>query len=90
MFRSSEGFELADSHCEISRCLNSETASLSASDVQLATGYVKMLQNASVDNDENQCHVLAMHHLPQQLMKLLAVCLTCHEVPRLSIIIVPI
>jgi len=54
LFCSSGGFELADSHCEISRCLNSEPASLGSSDVQLATGYVKVLQNASVDNNENQ------------------------------------
>ena len=83
LFRSSGGFELADSHCEISRCLNTEPTSLSSSDVQLATGYVKVLQNASVDNDENQCHVLAMPHLPQQLMKLIG-CLPdvpgCHDV----------
>ena len=80
MFRSSGGFGLADSHCEISRRLNTEPASLSSSDVQLATGNVKVLQNASVDNDENQCHVLTM---PQLLMKLIG-CLPdvpgCHDV----------
>ena len=38
LFHSSGGFELADSHCQISRCLNSEPVFLTSSDVQLATG----------------------------------------------------
>lgn len=70
LFRCSGGFELADSHCEISRCLECEPSrlGLSASDVQLAALYVLVLRDACVDDDENQCRVLAMKHLVQQVM----------------------
>ena len=75
LFRSSGGFELADSHHEIVRCLNTEPGSLSASDVQLTALYLHVLHDACIDNDENQCHMLAMKQLPQQLMRLLVVLL---------------
>jgi len=68
LFRSNGGFELAETHCEVSRCLSSDACSLNASDIELIALYVSVLRDACVDNDENQCHVLAMKHLPQQLM----------------------
>ena len=69
LFRSSGGFDLASSHPELGRCLNSDPDSLSASDVQLVAIYLAVLYQASIDNEDNQCHVLAMSQLPQQLIK---------------------
>jgi len=68
LFCSSGGFELADGHPEIVRCLNAKPGSLNASDVELTALYIRVLHEACVDNDESQCHLLAMKQLPQQLM----------------------
>lgn len=68
LFRSSGGFELSSTHSELSRCFNSSPRSLSAADMTLTALYVSVMRDACVDNDENQCHVLAMPRLPHQLM----------------------
>jgi len=68
LFRSAGGFELADTHPEIDRCLNSKPSSLGPSEVQLMTLFLTVLRDACIDNEENQCHVLSSKHLPRQLM----------------------
>jgi len=88
LFRSSGGFELAESHDEISRCLRSEPSSLSSADVQLTSLYLTIVRHACVDNDDNQCHVLAMKFLPQQLMTFiesLANVPSCRDVAAASV-----
>ena len=88
LFRSNGGFELAENHCEISRCLSSDAHCLNASDRQLTALYVSVLRDACIDNDENQCHVLAMKHLPQQLMSFiecLAAVAECHDIASASV-----
>jgi len=69
LFRTGGGFELAENHCEIGRCLGSEPRSLNRSDVELTCLYLTVLREACIDNDENQCHLLTMKHLPPQMMK---------------------
>jgi len=88
LFRSNGGFELAENHCEMSRCLSCDVVSLSASDVQLTALYVCVLRDACVDDEENQCHVLAMKHLPQQLMRFIECLPTvaqCHDIASASV-----
>jgi len=88
LFRSSGGFELAESHYEISRCLSSKPSSLSRSDVQLSALYVVVVREACIDNDVNQCQVLAMKYLPQQLVTFIE-CLAdvpgCHHLASASV-----
>ena len=69
LFRSCGGFELSSRHAQLSRCLNSPApGSLTVADLSLTALYVNVLREACVDDDDNQCHVLAMPCLPQQLM----------------------
>jgi len=83
LFRSSGGFELADCHCEISRCLSCRPADLNQSQVELTAVYLTVLLEACVDNDDNQCQVLDIKHLPHQLMTFIE-CLpqvpACHDI----------
>lgn len=81
LFRSSGGFQLASSHGEISRCLSCcDPGRLSVADIQLTAVYLTVLRDACVDNDENQCQLLAMYSLLQQLMKFIESVPLCQDV----------
>ena len=79
LFRSSGGFELSSSHVALSRCLDSSPSCLTDAELTLTAVYVGVMRDACHDDADSQCHVLAMRHLPQQLMTFIE---SAAEMPR--------